>query len=515
MILIVGTLWSCSCTDNGPKDKIPAKEIALLKNAIKDSPQYENDMLRRIDSVKTKLRKADTQEQSFNSTLVLSELYRQVNTDSALYYATKALQYASGGTPSMRQRSRIATVNVLSTAGIFTEATSIFNQLNEEQMDPAVKIEYWIAGRMLYSYMRSYVVGQDQYYREYTSRYLQYDDSLLSNLPESSSYRTFVLCERLVTEGHYKQAESRLNKLLKQVGPNDNLRGMAFFQLAEIKKNIGTPKEYAAYLAMAATTDVKGCVREGMALPTLADWLYQQGEMDDAFLFINFALEDAMKGNARMRTISIAKMVPMIDGAYRERINASRDELMIYFLLATFMFLITSVLIVLLYRTLKQSRDKERRLESLSKMQQKYIGNFIGICSGYAERLESFSKTVSRKLAAGQSDELQRLINSGKFTGLHGEQFNAIFDKAFTDLYPEFVDGVNNLLRPEERIEVTKTDELTPELRIYAFVRLGVDESTKIAQMLHYSVSTVYAYRNRMRNKAINRDSFDSDVTSL
>ena len=56
---------------------------------------------------------------------------------------------------------------------------------------------------------------------------------------------------------------------------------------------------------------------------------------------------------------------------------------------------------------------------------------------------------------------------------------------------------------------------MSPELRIYAFVRLGVDQSPKIAQILNYSVNTVYAYRNRMRNRAIDRDNFDSDVANL
>ena len=117
-----------------------------------------------------------------------------------------------------------------------------------------------------------------------------------------------------------------------------------------------------------------------------------------------------------------------------------------------------------------------------------------------------------RKLASGQADELQKLIKSGKFGEDQNEEFYKIFDNAFLDIYPDFIARMNALLRPEEAVELKKERELTPELRIYAFVRLGVDESTRIAQMLNYSVSTVYSYRNRMRNRAKDRENFERDV---
>ena len=49
---------------------------------------------------------------------------------------------------------------------------------------------------------------------------------------------------------------------------------------------------------------------DGMALPTLAEWLYKEGELNLAFQYINSSLEDAMRGNVRMRTVSIARLPP-------------------------------------------------------------------------------------------------------------------------------------------------------------------------------------------------------------
>ena len=59
------------------------------------------------------------------------------------------------------------------------------------------------------------------------------------------------------------------------------------------------------------------------------------------------------------------------------------------------------------------------------------------------------------------------------------------------------------MLRPEEQILLKDASELNMEVRIYALVRLGINDSVKIADFLHCSPQTVYNHRLRMRNKAI------------
>ena len=78
-----------------------------------------------------------------------------------------------------------------------------------------------------------------------------------------------------------------------------------------------------------------------------------------------------------------------------------------------------------------------------------------------------------------------------------------------------FIDEFNALLQPEERIEVKEPGKLTTELRIFAFLRMGVDDSAKVARFLHYSVNTIYAYRNKVKNKAIDRTNFEADVMKI
>lgn len=521
ILLLALVLAGCTASQANLKqnDKnganLPQKEIRDLSYAIKAADSYREDKLKIIHAAEDSLNTATTPEEHFKLSVRLSDLFRPMNTDSALFYAYKARVFARNLGEADRQLGTISLIDALSTAGLFTEANQQMDSIKSMPMTREVKIRYWLAGRRLFGYMRGYAHDNAECYAEYNTAYQAFDDSLLSHLPSDSHLREFIKCERLVTEKNYHAAQVKLEHLMQQLPQESNLYGMAAFQLSTVWHQLGNDEKYASMLALSALSDVKGCVTEGLALPTLANWLYDQGEFNEAYGFINFALEEATHANARMRAVTIAHLVPIIDEAYQKKISSSRDELMIYFLLVTLLLIATITLIVVLNRQIKKSRLTAIRLAETARRQESYIGNFMGLYSSYADKLNHLARTVSNKLATGQTTELKKLVDSGKFADQDNEEIYRIFDSAFLDIYPDFVAQINCLLRPEEKIQLKSADSLTPELRIYAFVKLGIDESTRIAQILHYSTNTVYTYRNKMRNKAISRETFDHDVTLI
>lgn len=519
VVALICVFFSGWCSTSDLVDvKLPSDELKMLDDALKESKKYDRAKWLTIDSMQKSLRKLPPREmmKRWELNMDIGNQYKAFSADSALNYYRKASEISrSMSIDSLMLLSKIASLNALSAAGIFPEAVNSLDSLEQIPMSESLKAELLKSGRQLYSYMLSYVDNHQQFYSKYYEKYCKYDTELLNVLPKESSYYKFVYAEHLIQDGRYKEAKQILDKLMKDLPDYSNLYGMCAYQMADAYRNQGDEIQYARYLALSAISDIKGSVKETLSLPTLAQWLYEQGDLDRAFNYINASLQDAMMGNARMRTVAIARFVPMIDNAYRQKINSSRDELMIYFLLVTFLLIVSGVLLFFFMRQMKRIRDAQQKLAATSKIQDSYIGNFIGLCSSYAGKLESMSKLVSRKIAAGQTDELLKLIKSGKFTEEQNDDFYDIFDNAFLDLYPDFVDEVNKLLRPEEQMVVKKGNGLPAELRIYAFVRLGVEESTRISQILNYSVSTIYTYRNRMRNKAIDRENFDKDVMKI
>lgn len=514
--LLTALALLCLCALPARADySIPPEDSRALNAAINAARYYRQLKTREIDSVRQSLRAVHKDGAAAEARIALniSELYRPVNTDSALLYARLSKEFASMTTDSTAViRARIAETCALATSGLFVPALSELNRIGELKLSSSVQTEYWKAGRIVYSYMKAYVNRDSEYYALYERRYLAFDDSLLKTLPRNDLFYQFIRGERLVKDGQLSEARRALTYLLETVPDNRNLYGMAAYQMAEVYKIENNQTQYASYLAKAAVADIKGCVSEGLALPTLAEWLYAQGALDDAFRYINFALGDANIGNVRMRTVAISSMMPIIDEAYREKLSSSRDTMMWLLALATFLLMVSGALLVMVFRQRNRSRATQQRLSALSRRQESYIGHFLGLCSSYADKLDKMSKIVNRKLSAGQSDELLKMVKAGKFAEPHNDDFYSTIDHAFLDLYPDFIFEINKLLRPDAQIAAGDGKSLTPELRIYAFVRLGVEESTRISQILHYSVSTVYAYRNRMRNRAIDRSNFDRNV---
>lgn len=318
----------------------------------------------------------------------------------------------------------------------------------------------------------------------------------------------------MVASGKFAAARNELESLLSKLDKGNNIYGMAAFQLAKVYKSDGDQTAYASYLAKAAESDIICNAREGFALPALAAWLYEQGDFATAFRYINFALEDAYRGNARVRMVNMARWMPAIDEAYRLQISTSRNEWLIIATLASILFLALAVTSFFLFRQIRKGRASRDALAATSRMKDSYIGNFIGLCSTYSEKYYSLIKLVDRKISSGQASELLKVVKSGKFGEEENEDFYKEIDSVVLTLYPDFVEKINELLQPAERVRI-RGNLLTPELRIYAFVRLGVSESTRIAKILNYSVNTVYAYRNRMRNRAIDREHFEENVLKI
>ncbi len=495
--------------------QMPREDLRALKAAVNNSASYAAAKHASIDSLKLLSSEAAVDTVRFNLYMNIGREYRSFVADSAIYYFSEALRLAgSMHNSELVSTAKIGLLSALAAAGNFAEACELFKELESGPLTSAQRIALWKAARRLYSSMANYMGEDSPYGRSYTARYICYDDSLLSALPHSSYEWRFIHSERLVSEGHYNEAGKELEVLLKELPQESNTYGKAAYQMAIVYRNQGDETRFASYLAKAALSDIKGNVSDGWALPMLADWLYQHGQLDDAFLYINHSLTEAQEGNVRMRTAAISSMMPAIDKAYRESLNTSHNRMVLYLCLVAFLCVIAVVLIVVLHKQIQSANRSKRKLARTSRVLENYLGNFVAMCSSYAAKLDSWQKMVVQKLTTGQGDDLLKAIKSGRLSA-ENTDFHSAIDKAFLDLYPDFVDRINDLLRPDEQIVVRKPGVLPAEIRIYALLRLGVKETSQIASILQYSANTVYAYRNKMRGKAIERDTFEQDVLTI
>jgi hypothetical protein len=160
--------------------------------------------------------------------------------------------------------------------------------------------------------------------------------------------------------------------------------------------------------------------------------------------------------------------------------------------------------------------EANMHLNDSNRVKDVYIGKFLSICSEYIDKLDNYRIKINRKLKAGQQTDLMRMTSSDQLKEDELKELFDNFDDVFLRLFPTFIRDFNALLRPGEQIQPTGNNRLNTDLRIFALIRLGIDESSRIAEFLRYSPNSIYAYRNRVKNKAAsNRDEFEQQVKEI
>ncbi len=169
---------------------------------------------------------------------------------------------------------------------------------------------------------------------------------------------------------------------------------------------------------------------------------------------------------------------------------------------------------------MKQVNDElstvNAKLHESNRVKDEYVGRFMRLCTQNIDKMDSFRKQVNRMVKNREFDAIYQLTRDHRGQEQLLETFYDDFDKAFLHLFPNFVEQFNALLKEDERVENVAEGTLTTTLRIFALIRLGIDDSGKIAEFLHYSANTIYNYRARTKNAAIDgRDSFEDRVKML
>ena len=286
-------------------------------------------------------------------------------------------------------------------------------------------------------------------------------------------------------------------------------------------------------------------LKETVALQKLAYYLFKKDENNSklAAKYIQHSMEDAQFFNNQLRMMEISNILPVIAAANQQAAERSRARILTGFITVSAALIIIIILAFVNNRQKNKLKKNKQEIEEQNRKQiemndqlsemnnqltelnqqlietnikrETYLRLFMDISAAYISKLADYRKLVSRKIKANQAADLLKSLNTHKMEEEETQMFYNRFDKAFMELYPGFVTELNKLLLPESQLEVPTTHTLTTEIRIYALMRLGVTDSQEIATLLHYSTQTIYNYKSGMRAKAINRDTFESDVNRL
>ena len=490
--------------------------LTELDNALRNQAIYMGEKEHKIDSLKQQLHNTSlTIDEQFLLNNDIGHEYQLFITDSAMKYFDRNMVIADKlHNKTMRDEVLINQAFVLSVSGMYKEALDLFNSIDRSQLSSHLLVSYYNCGRQIYGFLGGYS-HNEEYKGEYQRMQYLYRDSLLDVLPENSFEYKLYKAEQETVEPNYAASEMMLQSLLHQVPQSSNIYARAAYSLATIYKEQGNSHLYLQYLTLSAISDVKGSVKENAALQNLALYLYKEGDINRAYQYIKYSLDDALFCNARLRTVEISTVLPVINTAYQIKVKQQQQQLLVFLILVSILSLFLIVALFWIYKQMKRLSLTERSLRQSNHIKEEYIGHFLSLCSLYIEKLDRFRSTVNRKIVAGQADDLLRLTKSSQFASNEQKEFYANFDNAFLQIYPNFVKEFNELLQPDDHFVLKAGELMNNELRIFAIIRLGIDDSSKIANFLHYSINTIYTYRNKVKNKAIDRDKFDENLMKI
>lgn len=306
---------------------------------------------------------------------------------------------------------------------------------------------------------------------------------------------------------------------------------MATYGLALVYARTNRMESYEQYLIKAAISDQVCPLKENLALQELALYIFRhkEGETERANRFLNYSMEDALFYNNRLRMIEIAQKIPSIVTSYQE-MNLTKNKRLKYSLIC--ISLLSAGLFISFAYIYRQVRLLHKRKEVLAEMnrelkylnealtetnhtREEYVSLFMDLCAAYIEKLNKYQDLVKRKVKAKQTDDLLKLINATRLSETDAKEFFLNFDTAFLNLYPDFINAFNTLLRDGEGITPKKGEVLNTELRIFALIRMGIKDSSKIATLLFYSPQTIYNHRSAVKNRAKVKDEFEKQVEKL
>ena len=533
-VFIIPPLWSKTETDS---------IFRVLSLTMRDKKAYMIEKEQRINDVKQQLNTPDLSYYQIYS--IYNQLHREYNTykiDSAVYYCEQNLIIAE----KLNNIEYIYnTILDLSFSywieGRFLEALNLLNNLDRKSFDilpEQLLISYYQSFKRLFLY---YASGDKQNY--YYSVSNLYRDSLLAIVPQNSQSYRVLMAEKAADENNTKKAEELLLEALQVSPSEDHERAMFYNLLAAIYKQEGNREKEKKYYILSAICDIKNAIMENSSMMSLALLLYEDGEIDDAYKFMKYSFEDAVFCNARFRTFEISKIFPIIDSDYQENAVKQKSELQKYLFVVSLLslFLIVSVIYVYrqmkriarirkeLYRTniklnelnhdLQESNNQlmevNHKLGETNRVKEAYLGKFIDLCSNYIEKLDNYRRSLNRTANSGKIEELYKSLKSSRFIDDELNDFYTNFDETFMRIYPTFISDFNALFPKTEKQFIKQGEILNTELRVYALIRLGINDSAKIAVFLRYSITTIYTYRSKLKNKSLFPENLEEQVMKI
>ena len=504
-------LLVCLCTYANQTDSI----LFRLNQAMNRKEQYIAIKEQNIEKIKLLLTvKNLSLTQQYDIHHKLYEEYIKFSSDSAIVYMNKNRNIAIQlDDRELMDETAIYLSGLYSTTGFYIETSELLHGINRKTL----------SGRLLPLYFKTYSAffshyGQSNGHQFYYELSGLYRDSLLFTLDTRLFAYRLEYAARQTFMNEEPVPENALLTLLDECG-NCSERGYIAWLLGYMYQEMGDMELCHLYFAISTISDIEHCNRDNASMQSLSLLYLQQGNIESANLFIHSAMDDALFCNVRYRLSEASTYFPIINAIYQEQEKKQMTRLYILLIVISLLLMILIISLFFFYRqnhrlsrvsmALSQANQKlndlnhqltktNNSLQESNLVKEEYITHFFDICSAYVDKLEAYRRNLNKHAKNNRMDEILKILDYNIVKQELRELYQK-FDTIFLNLYPTFVEDFNALRPESERIMLKDGELLNTELRIFALIRLGINDSVRIASFLRYSLSAIYNYRVKAR----------------
>ncbi|ANH80845.1 hypothetical protein A8C56_07495 [Niabella ginsenosidivorans] len=488
--------------------------LRVLKSELTREDHYDQAKEKRIAMLRGALLHTDSTQfnTQFNLSSEIFEEYRSFKFDSAFVYVKKMIDLSERfQKKDSLIHSKILLGSILLHSGFYKEAFDITGQIDTSGLPNALKTDYLFLRARLNAGIGDYdgdAHFSQGYYRQSKEDFKKAEIVTPPNDFERTINLAFLPDS---IKQKKKTPDFFYNTIIRHQLPEHSI--------AMVATRISfayTGEDRILFLALAAINDIRSSTKETLAIFLLGQELFKLNRTNDAYLFMQEAARNAHFYGARNRAVQIESILPVIAAKLIDEKQHQKDKLLIGFLT----FLIVAVVLfflLVIYRKqllrIKASeleiKEKNSELENVnqklwesSKIKEELIGLFFKTCSSYIETLGNIKHKTLHNIKLGKYKDVNLFLNN-IHVEKEKEHLYHMLDTVFLTLFPNFITSFNALLKKEDQIWPKSGETLNATLRIFALMRLGIKEHATIAQILGYSVSTVYTYKMRIKSRAL------------
>ncbi len=518
ILLILLSITLLPVFANGNADSL----LQVLDKAIARRGDFSDRKEQHLKDLKLAFHRSSGLQDKFNYADKLFDAYKHYNLDSAIAAARTKLSLAQQlQDRQLVLQSQMNIAEIMGKMGIYKETFDSMAKIDKSQLNKDQWGYYYHLYHSIYTLLFNNALLDDEK-KQYNTLISRYKDSLLQVYDTQSIPYKLTYNDKLLEKGDYRKALLALEQIGQQPDEDSAQKASIAYRFAKTYEKLGDAAQQKRFLTLAALTDIRRAAKSYVALRELAVLLYEEGQVDRAYSYIRCAMEDASFARARFRMLEISEALPIIVASYDKKMEEEKNNLFNYLILISVLSVILLASSILIYQQLKRIsatkklvkskndelmeinvtlRDLNTKLSESDHVKETYIGYVFNLCSSYINKLESYRVNLHKKLRAGQIQEALAATGDANLVSNEVRDFFQNFDAVFLSIYPRFIPDFNRLLKAEEQIQPKADDCLTPELRVFALMRLGIPDSSRIANFLHYSPQTVYNYKRKIMNK--------------